>query len=326
MCKTIFVTGAAGFIGSHLCEALLTQGHTVIGIDNFDPFYDRDLKEQNLQICRQSPSFFFYEGDAGDADLLNSLPHKIEVVVHLAAKAGVLPSLKNPKAYIDANISVTNTLLEWMRSKSISKFVFASSSSVYGNSASIPFIETDPVNEPISPYAFTKRSCELMNYTYHNLYGIDVVNLRFFTVYGERQRPDLAIRKFVHRIFSGLSISVYGDGSTARDYTYCKDTVSGITGAIDYVTQHTGVYEIFNLGNNKPITLLELIAAIGKACGKEPILVFEDKKPGDVDITFASIEKAKEKLGYHPQTTLENGMARFVTWYKEQEETVGNRT
>ena len=311
------MTGAAGFIGSHLCESLLAKNYNVTGIDNFDPFYSQRIKEDNLQPALQHPNYRFIQGDAGSIDILNQISDSVDVVVHLAAKAGVLPSLKNPNLYIKANIEVTNNILEWMRSNKVKKLVFASSSSVYGNNTKTPFEETDSVNEPISPYAFTKRSCELMNYTYHTLYGMDILNLRFFTVYGERQRPDLAIRKFVHLISNGLPIHVYGDGTTARDYTYCLDTVSGIVSAIDYVNSRTGVYEIFNLGNNQPVSLMELIQTIAKVCQKEPHLVFEEKKLGDVDITYASIEKAKLHLKYQPETLLEEGISRFVSWYKE---------
>lgn len=312
------MTGAAGFIGSHLCEALLNEGFTVTGIDNFDPFYDRSVKEKNLELSLSHSNFHFKEGDAGNSDLLNSIHHSIDIVVHLAAKPGVLPSIMNPSAYIRTNIEATGNLLEWMQQKGLRKLVFASSSSVYGNNASIPFSEEDGVNEPISPYAFTKRSCELMNYTYHMLYQFDIVNLRFFTVYGERQRPDLAIHKFVRQIFSHQPITIYGNGTTARDYTYYSDTVSGIIAAIDYVATHKGVWETFNLGNHSPVTLIDLVNTIGNKAGIEPVLVYEPMKPGDVNITYASIDKAGEKLGYHPRVKLEDGIKNFIGWYKER--------
>jgi nucleoside-diphosphate-sugar epimerase len=317
MSKTILVTGAAGFIGSHLCEALLRSNHKVIGVDNFDPFYSRQEKESNLSHSKKSSNFLFLEGNAGDTQLLNRIPEKIDIVVHLAAKAGVQPSLKNAPGYIDTNIGVTNALLEWMREKTIPKFVFASSSSVYGNNAKIPFEEKDPVNEPISPYAFTKRSCEIMNYTYHSLYGFDIINLRFFTVYGERQRPDLAIRKFVHNIYAGKPITVYGDGKTARDYTYYADTVNGVMSAINYVCNHSKVWDIINLGNNNPVSLIDLIDSIASATGIDPILVYEEMKPGDVNITYANIEKGKQILDYQPQVSLQTGIRNFVKWYKQ---------
>jgi len=324
MQKTILITGAAGFIGSHLCEALLKEGYKVYGIDNFDSFYSREIKQRNLEQCLQSSNFTFIEGDAGDVSVLNSLSGKVEVVTHLAAKAGVLPSIKNPQAYIRSNIEVTNSLLEWMKREKIKKFVFASSSSVYGNNRSIPFCEEDAVNGPISPYAFSKRSCELMNYTYHSLYDFSIINLRFFTVYGERQRPDLAIHKFVNSIFKGKPITIYGDGSTARDYTYYTDTVSGIISSIQYIEQHENVWEIINLGNHTPVKLIDLVNAISQVAGKEPKLVYEDDKPGDVNITFANIEKATRILSYQPKIMLEEGLENFVQWYQQHflEETV----
>jgi nucleoside-diphosphate-sugar epimerase len=313
---TILVTGAAGFIGSHLCEKLLSLDHEVIGIDNFDPFYDRKIKEQNLNVSSKHAGFTFIEGDAGNKILLNKISSKIDIVVHLAAKAGVQPSLKDPQGYIHANIIVTNVLLEWMKEKDIRKFVFASSSSVYGNNAKLPFEETDAVDEPISPYAFTKRSCELMNYAYHSLYGFDVFNLRFFTVYGERQRPDLAIHKFVHQIFTGKPIRMYGSGNTARDYTYYADTVNGIVAAIDYTIQQTAFYHIINLGNSIPVKLIDLIVAIGEAIGREPQIIIDNEKPGDVEITYADIQRAKKLIDYEPATNLKTGLKNFVEWYK----------
>jgi nucleoside-diphosphate-sugar epimerase len=315
--KSILVTGAAGFIGSHLCEALLKAGYSVTGIDNFDTFYSREIKESNLQIALKHPQFLFIEGDAGDEKILQTIRHKIDIVVHLAAKPGVLPSIKNPPAYIKTNIELTNNLLEWMHKQEIKKLVFASSSSVYGNNAKIPFEETDNVNEPISPYAFTKRSCELMNYTYHTLYNFDIVNLRFFTVYGERQRPDLAIHKFVHNILEGKPITIYGDGKTARDYTYYADIVKGVMTAIEYVDSNNNVWETFNLGNHKPVYLIDLIKTISGVSKAEPILIYEDMKPGDVNITYASIDRANKFLGYQPQVSLETGIRNFIKWYKK---------
>jgi UDP-glucuronate 4-epimerase len=313
---SVLITGAAGFIGSHLCELLLKKGYRVTGIDNFDPFYDEKIKKSNLDLSLRDSNFSFFPGDAGDKNLLNKIGHKIDVIVHLAAKAGVLPSLKDPNAYIRANIEMTNNILEWMREKSIKKLVFASSSSVYGNNTTIPFDESGNVNQPISPYAFTKRSSELMNYTYHCLYGLDIINLRFFTVYGERQRPDLAIHKFVRLLLSGQPITIYGKGDTARDYTYYADTVNGVVKAIEYIINNNGVWETFNLGNNRPVALIDLISAIAKAAGAEPKLQYEDMKPGDVNITYANIEKAGKILGYRPATSLEDGLKNFVHWYK----------
>jgi UDP-glucuronate 4-epimerase len=317
MSKTILVTGAAGFIGSHLCEALLQLGYKVVGIDNFDSFYSRDEKENNLRVSKLSSHFSFFEGSAGDIDSLNKIVPEPDIVVHLAAKAGVQPSLKSPQAYVETNIGVTIALLEWMRSRQIKKFIFASSSSVYGNNSKIPFDESDAVNEPISPYAFSKRSCEIMNYTYHSLFGFDIINLRFFTVYGERQRPDLAIRKFVHNILAGTPITMYGDGSSARDYTYYSDTVNGILSGINYIIDHERVWEIVNLGNSSPVPLRELVNMIAEVTQEQPIFIYEDMKPGDVNITYADIEKGGRLLDYHPKVDLRTGISKFVEWYKQ---------
>jgi UDP-glucuronate 4-epimerase len=317
MSKTILVTGAAGFIGSHLCEALLQHGYKVVGIDNFDSFYSREEKESNLRISRLSSHFSFFEGSAGDVELLNKIKPEPDIVVHLAAKAGVQPSLKNPQAYVETNIGVSIALLEWMHSRKIKKFVFASSSSVYGNNSKIPFDERDAVDQPISPYAFSKRSCEIMNFTYHSLFGFDIINLRFFTVYGERQRPDLAIRKFVHNILAGKPITIYGDGSSARDYTYYSDTVSGIISAINYIIDHEVVWEIVNLGNSSPVPLRELVNMIAEVTQEQPEFIYEDMKPGDVNITYADIEKGGRLLDYFPKVDLRTGISNFVEWYKQ---------
>jgi nucleoside-diphosphate-sugar epimerase len=317
----ILVTGVAGFIGSHLAEALIEAGHSVIGIDNFDNFYCRETKEKNLQKSLNSPLFHFIEGDAGEHRILDALPLQVDTVIHLAAKAGVQPSLNHPQDYIHANISVTNTILEWMRKRNIRKLVFASSSSVYGNNKTIPFSENDEVTKPISPYAFTKRSCELMNYTYHCLYELDIVNLRFFTVYGERQRPDLAIRKFVNNIYNGKPITVYGNGESARDYTYFSDIIAGIIASVHFINSKIKVYETFNLGNSHPVSLIELINMISSLTNTTPTLVYESSKAGDVDITFANIEKANSMLGYSPKVKLEDGIRNFIHWYQQNETT-----
>lgn len=314
--RKILVTGAAGFIGSHLCEALVQRGDSVIGIDNFDPFYPRAVKENNLASLLKHPHFQFAEGNAGDSSLLNAVAKDVDVVVHLAANAGVQPSLRQPMNYITNNIGVTNSLLEWMRENAKSKMVFASSSSVYGNNPKVPFAETDAVDHPISPYAFTKRACELMMFTYHDLYKFDVINLRFFTVFGERQRPDLAIHKFLKLILNGQPITVYGDGSTSRDYTYVGDTVQGILGAIDYISSNSDIYEIVNLGNQSPVPLLELIKAIGEAAEAEPLIHYAPMQPGDVNVTYAAIQKAGAMFDYHPAVSLKEGLQRFAKWYR----------
>lgn len=319
--STIIVTGCAGFIGSHLSEHLLEKGHQVIGIDNFDPFYDRKIKERNMLGFVNHPHFRFLEVDLADFDALNNgldaEPIKIDIVVHLAGKAGVRPSIDDPQAYTRANIVATQNILDVMKNKGIKKMAFASSSSIYGNIKEIPFHEGQDVSNPISPYAFTKKSCELINYTYHSLYNLDIINLRFFTVFGPRQRPDLAIHKFTRLILNDEEIPMFGDGSTSRDYTYYEDTVSGVLGAIKYLREHDKVYEIINLGNNQPVKLAEMIAAIEKATEKKARIRQMPMQPGDVDITYANIEKAKKMLGYNPKYSFEEGVKNFVEWYKQ---------
>jgi nucleoside-diphosphate-sugar epimerase len=311
----ILVTGAGGFIGSHLCEKLLGMGYRVAGVDNFDLFYSRSEKEKNLSISKLHSNFTFHEFDISDSAAYSVLKEDYDAVIHLAAKAGVIPSLSNPSSYIQSNVLATNVLLEWIRQRKISKFIFASSSSVYGNNLKTPFCESNPVDFPISPYAFTKRSCELMNYTYHHLYNIDVINLRFFTVYGERQRPDLAIRKFTKNILEEIPIVIYGDGQTARDYTYCADIINGITLALEYIITKSGTFEIVNLGNNSPIKLGHLIKTICDKLQKDAIIHNDAMRPGDVDITFANIDKAQSLFGYYPSTSIELGIEKFVNWY-----------
>jgi nucleoside-diphosphate-sugar epimerase len=312
----IVVTGSAGFIGSHLSEKLIAQGNNVLGIDNFDPFYDRRIKESNLENLLKEKSFTFVEGNlAKDEGLPYLAAFKPDVIVHLAGKAGVRPSIDDPQGYIEANITATRNILDTMRNNGLTKLVFASSSSVYGNSPLTPYREDMDLSRPISPYAFTKKSAELLNFTYHELFKLDIVNLRFFTVYGPRQRPDLAIHKFVRLVKEGKSIPMFGDGSTARDYTYVEDTLSGILGAVNYVLNNQNVYEIFNLGNSNPVKLNDLIAAIGRATGIKPIINKLPMQPGDVQITYADITKAKQKLNYSPSTDLEHGLKNFVEWY-----------
>lgn len=315
---SILVTGCAGFIGSHLAERLLLDGHRVVGLDNFDPFYNRALKEQNLAACLAHPRFSFHEVDLrrGLDALVDALPaDPIEAVVHLAAKAGVGPSVQDPIGYLENNVLGTTYLLEWMRHRAIGKLFFASSSSVYGNTPQQPFREDMNLQAAcISPYAASKLSGEQLTYTYHHLHGLDVLNARFFTVYGPRQRPDLAIHKFVRLLRAGQPIPVFGDGNTARDYTFVQDTVEGIVRGVAYLLTHTGVYETVNLGNSRPVALLELIAAVGAAVGEQPRLDFQPMQAGDVDITYADISKARQLLGYAPQITLEAGLTRFVQW------------
>jgi len=313
------VTGCAGFIGSHLTEKLLASGHTVYGVDNFDPFYPRNIKERNIAAVRNHPQFQFFEISLSDYQMVRRVPlDEVDVVIHLAGKAGVRPSIQDPNGYIDANIVATQNILNRMRDAGKKKLVFASSSSVYGNMPETPYREDMDVSNPISPYAFTKKACELINYTFHHLYGMDILNLRFFTVYGPRQRPDLAIHKFIHLMKSGRPIPVFGDGSTSRDYTFVADTVDGIVRAIGYVEANSGIYDIMNLGNNTPISLNDLIGTIAKVSGITPTIDRKPMQPGDVNITFADISRAQNLLGYQPKTKLEDGIRSFMTWFDQQ--------
>lgn len=317
--KTYLVTGAAGFIGSHLCELLVEKGHQVVGVDNFDPFYSRGIKEANLRELNGHHSFTFLEGDLTDPRVFDAFPTDVQTVIHLAGKAGVRPSIADPHGYLEANITATLNVLRWMHDNCIRKMVFGSSSSVYGNQEKVPFAEDDQVNEPISPYAFSKKSCELLNYTYHSLYGIDVVNLRFFTVYGPRQRPDLAIRKFTNLIHANQTIPMYGDGTTGRDYTYIADIADGILKAMDYVHSKDGIYEIINLGNHSPVLLGDLIELLGKLLDKEVTVKQLPMQPGDVRQTYADITKARALLNFEPKTSIEDGLKQFLEWYHEQQ-------
>ena len=311
---TILVTGCAGFIGSHVCALLLDKGFNVIGIDNFDPFYSRTAKEANLSKFRTHPAFSFYEIDITTG--LNAVKtENIKAVIHLAAKAGVRPSIEDPAAYLNVNIVGTQNVHEFMQARAIDKLIFASSSSVYGNNIKMPFSEEDNVDNPISPYAFTKKACELMNYTFHHLYQIDIINLRFFTVYGPGQRPDLAIHKFVEKITKDQPLVLFGNGETARDYTYIDDTVSGIFSALEYCLGNTGVYTTVNLGNNKPVKLSDLVDIIYAEMGKEKNVVHVPMQAGDVDVTFADITKAGSLLNYKPVTDLRQGIKNFINWY-----------
>ena len=325
--QKILITGGAGFIASHLTERLLDMGCKVTGIDNFDPFYPREIKERNLSLFSAHHNYTFIEGDITDQDVWKNLKQaSFDVVFHIAAKAGVRPSIQNPHAYIDTNITGTLNVLDFMRIQGIKNLVFASSSSIYGNLKQIPFSEDADVTRPISPYAFTKKTCELMTHTYHNLYDLNVLNLRFFTVYGPRQRPDLAIHKFVRLIKTGQPIPMFGDGSTARDYTFVSDLVGGLIQSMDYLDQHDKVYEIINLGNNQPVKLIELINHLYDLCGKTPQIDPQPMQPGDVDITYADISKAKRIIGYEPVTNIRDGLAQFISWYENQEDKSVNLT
>ena len=308
----VLVTGGVGFIGSNLTDKLLSEGNSVIVIDNFDDFYDRKIKENNLKNALSYNNFELFEGDIRDKDIHEKIfsENEIEVVVHLAAKAGVRPSIKQPELYYDVNVNGTLNILEAMKKYGVKKLIFASSSSIYGNNKKVPFSEKDSVDFPISPYAATKKACELLNYTFHYLYGFDIYNLRFFTVYGPRQRPDLAIHKFTKLILEGKPIPVFGNGNTSRDYTYIDDIIKGIMSAIKKVKG----YEIINIGESQTITLSKLIAIIENTVGKKAIVNRLPMQPGDVEKTFADISKAKQLLGYNPKTNIEDGIKKFVEW------------
>ena len=315
--KTVLITGVAGFIGSHLGEKLVADGFKVIGIDCFDPYYNREIKEDNLKCLKKSSLFKLYEFNITSKQSFEVIKEKIDAVIHLAAKAGVRPSIEFPEDYVETNVSGTLNVLSFLRDKGIKKYIFGSSSSVYGNNLSIPFKESDSVDHPISPYAATKKSCELLNYNFHHLYNIDTINLRFFTVFGPRQRPDLAIHKFVKIISKDKAVTLYGDGSTARDYTYVSDIVEGIMGGLSYLLSKQNVYEIVNLGNNNPVKLSELVSIIYNTLKKRPLLKYLPMQPGDVETTFADISKAKKLWGYSPKVSMEKGIKDFVDWYCE---------
>lgn len=312
---TVLVTGAAGFIGSHLCEALVARGDTVIGIDNFDPYYDPEIKRRNLAGLLAGERFTLIEGDINDPRALAAaFEPDIEGVIHLAAKAGVRPSIAQPLDYARANVEGTTAVLEAARRHGVGRFVFGSSSSVYGAANEVPFSEDQRIDRPISPYAATKVAGEALCHTWHHLYGLPTVMLRFFTVYGPRQRPDLAINKFVRLLDGGEPIPQFGDGSSSRDYTFVADIVRGIIAAYDSDLD----FEIINLGGSSPIRLDELIAAVGAAVGVEPRVEVLPDQPGDVPRTYASVAKAQRLLGWEPQVPLAVGLRAFVAWYREQ--------
>jgi len=313
----ILVTGAAGFIGSHLCEALVKE-HEVIGLDNFCDYYDIKIKRNNLLELAKFDNFQIIKADIRSKSELEDIfsHHKFDLIIHLAAMAGVRPSIADPVLYTEVNINGTVNLLEQCKKHSIRKFIFASSSSVYGNNKKVPFAEVDPVDLPISPYAATKKAGELICHTYHHLEKISMVCLRFFTVYGPRQRPDLAIHKFARKILDDEMISLFGDGSTKRDYTYIDDIVDGILKSINFVNDGYH-YEIFNLGESQTISLSKMIETIEKAIEKTAQKETLPLQPGDVDQTFADISKAKKLLGYNPKTNFIDGIEKFMQWLKD---------
>jgi UDP-glucuronate 4-epimerase len=308
------VTGCAGFIGSHVVDRLLSMGKKVAGIDNFDPFYDRSIKMKNIEHNLNNKNFTFCGADIRDRAQMEQIftNNKIDIVIHLAARAGVRPSIQYPLLYEDVNIRGTVNLLELCKEQGIKKFVFGSSSSVYGINKKIPFSEEDPVEQAISPYAASKRSCEIFCYTYHHLYKIPIVSLRFFTVYGPRQRPEMAIHKFVRSIDQGKEIEMFGDGISRRDYTYFSDVVDGVIATLD---RDFG-YEIINLGNSNVVELKYLIQLIEENLDKKAKIKRLPDQPGDVPVTYADISKAKLLLSYDPKVGIEKGIKRFVEWYR----------
>jgi len=315
----VLVTGGAGFIGSHVCERLLRDGNSVAVLDDLNDFYSPITKQENLETIAQSGPVEFYRGDIADeAFVLETLrASRPQAVIHLAARAGVRPSLEQPILYGRVNVQGTIILLEACRKFEVPRFVFASSSSIYGVANRVPFSEEDFLNMPVSPYAATKIAGEKIAYTYSHLYGLRVVCLRFFTVFGPRQRPDLAIRKFTTMIDRGQPIPVFGDGTSGRDYTFVEDTVQGIMGALNYDCS----YDVFNLGNSHPVRLIDLIRTIETALGKTAKIEWLADQPGDVPITYADISKAQKILGYHPKTSFKAGIDKFLEWYFTQKKT-----
>jgi UDP-glucuronate 4-epimerase len=315
----VLLTGGAGFIGSHVAEALLTHGYPLSIIDNLDNFYEPSRKKDNLAQVRRAGEFEFFELDICDFGPLREAVRNArpEIVVHLAARAGVRPSIEQPTLYERVNVAGTVNLLELARELQFNRVIFGSSSSVYGATNRVPFSEDEPALHPISPYAATKLAGELMGYTYASLYGTQILCLRFFTVYGPRQRPDLAIHKFTALIEAEKPIPVYGDGSMGRDYTYVDDIVAGVLSSLEYPSPSAGVpFDVFNLGNSHPVKLAELIQYLEAATGRAAIRDYRPLQPGDVPLTWANIDKASKLLGYRPQTGMEDGLKKFVAWYR----------
>ena len=318
--KTYLITGGAGFIGSTLTERLLNENNKVLCIDNFCDYYNPKLKEKNVEEFVKNKNYSLYRIDIRNRDDVKNVfdENKIDVIVHLAAMAGVRPSIENPLLYQEVNGIGTQNILEEAKLHNVKSLVMASSSSVYGNCKEVPFKEDMIVDYAISPYAATKKANEVMAHVYHKLNDMNIIMLRFFTVYGPKQRPDLAINKFTRLMLEGKRIPMYGDGTTSRDYTYVDDIVDGICKSCDYVINNDNVYEIINLGSNNPVSLKEMINTIAEVLNKEPKIKEMPMQQGDVNITYADISKAKEMLNYDPKTPFKEGIEKFVKWYKEK--------
>lgn len=317
--KTYLITGGAGFIGSTLTERLLNENNKVLCIDNFCDYYNPKLKEKNVEEFVKNKNYSLYRIDIRNRDDVKNVfdENKIDVIVHLAAMAGVRPSIENPLLYQEVNGIGTQNILEEAKLHNVKSLVMASSSSVYGNCKEVPFKENMIVDYAISPYAATKKANEVMAHVYHKLNDMNIIMLRFFTVYGPKQRPDLAINKFTRLMLEGKRIPMYGDGTTSRDYTYVDDIVDGICKSCDYVINNDNVYEIINLGSNNPVSLKEMINTIGEVLNVEPKIEVLSMQPGDVDRTYADISKAKKLLGYSPKFTFKEGIQKFIDWYKD---------
>lgn len=316
---TYFITGGAGFIGSSLTKKLLEIGNKVVTIDNFCDFYNPKIKENNIKEFENNSNYKMYRADIKDRQAIKKIfdENKIDIVMHLAAMAGVRPSIENPILYQEVNCMGTQNILEEMKVHEIKNLVMASSSSVYGNCKEVPFREDMVVDYAISPYAATKKANEVMTHVYHKLFDMNVIMLRFFTVYGPKQRPDLAINKFTRLMLEDKEIPMFGDGTTSRDYTYIDDIVDGIIKSCNYCMSNKDVYEILNIGNSSPVSLKEMIETIGKALGKTPKIKQLPMQPGDVDRTYADVSKAKKLIGYEPKVSFKQGIKKFVEWHKE---------
>jgi len=317
----ILVTGGAGFIGSHLVEALLGRGDRVVALDNFDSFYDPRIKRRNVAAAEARAGYRLVEGDIRDAALLDRLfaEERFEAVVHLAARAGVRPSIRDPALYTSVNLVGTTELLEACRRHEVRRFLFGSSSSVYGNNPKVPFSEDDPVDHPISPYAATKKAGEVLCHAHHHLFGMTVACLRFFTVYGPRQRPEMAIHKFARRMADGAEVEQYGDGRSARDYTYVEDIVRGVTSALERARG----WHVWNLGGSRTIALGELIERIAAGLGVRPSVRRLPDQPGDVERTWADTTRAEAELGWSARIDLDEGLRRFLDWFRQERALVG---